>query len=86
MAENTDTQNNKNKDERCVVFHGFNLEEVKKLLALIKANASNSENVAFAMTTPTNLNWPVSELIDDLREHHDLTLKQKALLREKQGE
>lgn len=70
------------KDERCIVFHGFEHQEIITLMKAVKEVAQKPENVAFAMTTPNNLSWPVEELIKDLREHHDLTLKQKAAMAE----
>ena len=58
-------------DERFILIHGFSREETMKILKVIKSEAEAPQGIAFSVTTPTNLEWTVKELIKDVREEHE---------------
>ena len=61
--------------EKLIMFHGFNQEEALGLLKMIKANLADPREVAFCMSTETNLDWKLRELIADVTEEHTYMMK-----------
>lgn len=61
--------------EKLIMFHGFSQEETLGLLKMIKANLEEPRSVAFCMTTDTNLDWKIRDLIADVTEEHDYMMK-----------
>lgn len=58
--------------ERLVLLHGFTHQEIQRLLPAIKHVVEDPQSIAFAMTTPTNLEWTVAELIREVTEEHKM--------------
>lgn len=58
------------KDSRLILFHGFNEEEARFLLRLIRANLEKNSDIAFCTTTEKNLEWKLKDLIKDVTEEH----------------
>ena len=73
--------------EKLVMFHGFEQEEVLEFVRLIKAGFQKPREVAFCMTTETNLEWKIKDLIADVTEEHQYMMRmedQRAAERKKQ--
>ena len=62
-----ETQNN---DAKVIVFFGLNNEEAVKAMRAVKAAFETKDGVAFAMTTPTNSEWPLKDLAAHVWEEH----------------
>ena len=56
--------------EKVVMLHGFSKDEVLTVMRLIKDQMKDRNDVAFCMTTPTNLDWTVKDMIKDVWEEH----------------
>ena len=65
-------------DGKLVLFHGLDQDEAIKAMRAIKAALASQEGVAFAMTTESNLSWPVAELIEHVLEEHASMTGRKA--------
>jgi hypothetical protein len=63
---------------KLVLFHGLDQDEAVKAMRAIKAALASQEGVAFAMTTESNLSWPVAELIEHVLEEHASMTGRKA--------
>ncbi len=63
------------KDGKVILLHGFDREEMGKILRAVKSVASNPQEIAFAMSTPTNLDWKIRDFIDDVRGDHEYLQK-----------
>ncbi len=57
-------------DQRVVMIHGFSREETVLIMRAIKSAVQDPSGVAFTTTTPTNLEWKVKDLIDEVRQEH----------------
>lgn len=55
---------------KAVILHGYTGEQALQIMRAVKALGIEPENTAFATTTPTNLGWKVSELVEHLSEEH----------------
>lgn len=55
---------------KIVLFHGLSQQEVLVAMRAVKAALDNQKGIAFAMTTETNLEWQVSDLIEHVWEEH----------------
>ena len=60
----------KEKNGRLILFHGFNEEEARFLLRLVRENLENHSDIAFCMSTAKNMEWKLKELIKDVTEEH----------------
>jgi hypothetical protein len=58
-----------------VLLHGFSNEQALAIMRAAKKAASEAGlepgSIAFAMTTPTNVEWKVSELLSEVSEEHE---------------
>jgi hypothetical protein len=65
--------------EQVVLLHGFSSEQALAIMRAAKAAASDSgadpSEIAFAMTTPTNVEWKVSQLLAEVAEEHEYMKK-----------
>jgi len=59
------------KEGKVILLHGFDREEIAKILKAVKSVAKDPQEIAFAMSTPTNLNWKIKDFIDDVRGDHE---------------
>jgi hypothetical protein len=57
-------------DTKMVLFHGFSQEETLKLMRAVKQALADPREAAFAMTTETNLDWKLCDLIEHVGEEH----------------
>jgi len=55
---------------RLVFLHGFEPSEALAVLRAAKAAVKDPENVAASMSTPTNLEWKVGDLVAHVAEEH----------------
>jgi hypothetical protein len=62
---------------KIVVLHGFSPEEAMTLMRTVRSTIPAAEDAAFAMTTPTNLQWKLTELFEHVTEDHRLYLESK---------
>ncbi len=58
-----------------VFLHGLDREEAVKAMRAVKA-ALPERDIAFSMSTPTNVEWKVSDLIEEVSAEHRY-MKQK---------
>jgi hypothetical protein len=56
---------------KVVVLHGFDQEQISLVLKAVKQAVDDPHGIAFATTTPTNLGWKTSELIEHVVEEHE---------------
>lgn len=59
------------RDGKLVLMHGFSNGEAVALMRAIKAASSDPGDIAFAITTPTNLEWQIKDLVDQVRTEHE---------------
>lgn len=57
-------------DGKLVFFHGLSQDEAVSAMRAVKASLPDGQGVAFAMSTPSNLNWRVDELVEHVLEEH----------------
>ncbi|MBN2652181.1 MAG: DUF3783 domain-containing protein [Spirochaetales bacterium] len=57
-------------DEKVVLLNGFSREEVFAILKAVKAVVSDPKEVAFATSTPVNLDWKFKDIISDVSQEH----------------
>jgi hypothetical protein len=57
-------------EQKIVILHGFESEEVLAALRALKAALPSARDAAFATTTPTNLEWKLADLIEHVAEEH----------------
>lgn len=58
------------KDFKAIIMHGFSDEQALSVMRAVKALGLGAGSTAFAMTTPTSVEWKVSDLIEHLAEEH----------------
>jgi hypothetical protein len=56
--------------QKIVVMHGFSSEEAVAAMRAIKAALPGAGDAAFAMSTPTNLEWKLKDLVEHVGEEH----------------
>ena len=57
-------------DFKAVILHGFTDEEALAAMRAVKALKLGTSSTAFATTTPTSMDWKVSDLVEHLAEEH----------------
>lgn len=68
-------EENNQADERMVLIHGFSQEETIAIMRAAKSVVPDPQGVAFTTSTPTNLEWKLSDLITEVREEHEYLRK-----------
>ena len=56
--------------EKVIFFHGFEREDVFKIIKAIKATVDNPGEIAFSTSTPTNLEWKIKDMVTEVMEDH----------------
>lgn len=56
---------------KVVVMHGFSQDEALIVMRAIKSALKVQNEVAFAMSTETNMAWKLSDLVEHVREEHE---------------
>jgi ribosomal silencing factor RsfS len=64
-------------DTKLVLFHGFSQEETIKLMRAVKQALADPRETAFAMTTESNQDWTVRDLIEHVGEEHRAMLERE---------
>jgi hypothetical protein len=63
-------------DNPVVFLHGFSETALFDLVTIIKKAAREADIdpglIAFASSTPTNLNWKIKDLIREVRREHEM--------------
>jgi len=57
--------------DKIVFLHGFSQEDALQVMRAVKAVAPEPEKIAFSMSTPTNMEWKVKDLIKEVWEEHE---------------
>ncbi|MGD9940295.1 MAG: DUF3783 domain-containing protein [Clostridia bacterium] len=57
-------------EAKVIVFYGLTNDEAVKAMRAVKTALETKDGVAFAMTTPTNIEWPMGELATHVWEEH----------------
>lgn len=58
------------KDFRAIVMYGMTNQEALAIMKAVKELSPSMRDTAFAMTTDTNIAWPLGQLIAELSEEH----------------
>lgn len=58
-------------DQRVILLHGFEGDSLIAAVRAIKAVLPDPGSIAFASTTPVNVEWKVGELIEHVAEEHE---------------
>ena len=56
--------------QKVIYFHGFERDDVFKIIKAIKASVSYPGEIAFSTSTPTNLEWKIKDMVAEVREDH----------------
>jgi hypothetical protein len=64
-------KNDEVSDGRVILLHGFSHDELSAILKAVKSVAEDPQDIAFAMSTPTNLKWRFRDIINDVRGDHE---------------
>jgi len=64
--------------ERFLLFHGFTEEGLHVLIKTCK-KLFPDKDLVFAVTTETNMQWKVSELIEEVLKEHEYMKQQKGV-------
>ena len=56
--------------EKVIYFHGFERDDVFKIIKAIKGSVSKPGEIAFSTSTPTNLEWKIKDMVAEVREDH----------------
>ncbi len=57
-------------NRKIILLHNFEKSEILKLMKAVKETFP-AEEIIFASTTPTSLEWKVKDLIDELNKEHE---------------
>lgn len=60
------------REGKLVLLHGFTHAEAIAMMRTVKSAAPDPAEIAFAVTTETNLEWRVKDLVNQVREEHEL--------------
>jgi hypothetical protein len=63
---------------KVIFMHGLSQDEALAAMRAVKAALKGAQDIAFSMSTPTNLEWKVSELVEEVGREH-------AMMREGEG-
>jgi hypothetical protein len=56
---------------KVILLHGLEQEEIHKVIRAVKSVLAEPSSVAFAMSTPTNLKWPLEKTVEDIWGDHE---------------
>jgi hypothetical protein len=64
-------------DGRLILMHGFTKEEAQTIMRVVRMVFEEDPlSVAFAMSTENNLDWPIGQLIQEVRKEHAYMVEQ----------
>jgi len=55
---------------QAIVMYGMSRQQALAVMQAVKNSGHEMQDVAFAMTTETNIDWPLHQLIFELSEEH----------------
>jgi len=56
---------------KVIVMHGMSQDDALKAMRAVKLALDDKGDIAFAMSTESNLSWSLSYLVEHIREEHD---------------
>ena len=59
------------RDGKVILIHGFSNEDAFRVMRAVKAAVADPGEIAFAVSTPTNLDWRIKDLVDQVRLDHE---------------
>jgi len=59
------------REGKLVLMHGFTNEEAVTMMRAVKSASAEPDAIAFAITTPTNIEWKIKDLVDQVRYEHE---------------
>ncbi len=62
-------------DGRLILLHGFSREELGAVMNAVRTAVADPGDIAFAVTTPTNIAWKVGDLVAEVRGEHEYLKK-----------
>ena len=65
------------KNGKVVVMHGLTQDEALTAMRAVKTSLGLKDEIAFAMSTETNLGWKLSELVEHVLEEHEFMTNKK---------
>jgi hypothetical protein len=65
------------KADKVVVMHGMTQDEAVRTMRAVKAALGVTNEIAFAMTTKTNMTWKLADLVEHVLEEHSQMTGQK---------
>jgi len=65
-------------DFRAVIMYGMTKEEALAIMRAVKSVGPSMHEVAFAMSTETNIQWPLGQLVAELSEEHRMMKEYRA--------
>lgn len=65
-------------DFRAVIMYGMTKEEALAIMRAVKSVGPSMQEVAFAMSTETNIHWPLGQLVAELSEEHRMMKEYRA--------
>lgn len=66
-----------NSDEKVVIMHGLSQDEALALMRAARAALPSLAGAAFATSTPTNLEWKLSDIVEHVGEEHRAFMEAK---------
>lgn len=63
--------------DKVIVMHGMTQDEAVRAMRAVKTALGFSNEIAFAMTTETNLTWRLADLVEHVLEEHAQMTAQK---------
>jgi len=61
---------NNDSQEKVIYLHGFEKDDLFKVIKAVKAAVDYPGEIAFSTSTPTNLEWKIKDMIAEVREDH----------------
>ncbi len=66
------------KTDKVVVMHGMTQDEAVQAMRAVKAALGVTTEIAFAMTTETNMTWKLADLVEHVLEEHAMMTAPRA--------
>lgn len=92
MSDNSSTEDGRIGEQqtslrpaKVIYLHGFEKDDLFKVIRAIKAEVDNPGEIAFSTSTPTNLEWKIKDMIAEVREDHAF-FKEQEKNKKKQNE
>jgi hypothetical protein len=62
---------------RVLVLHGFDDQTAIRIMRAVKQICEEPSGIAFSMTTPTNIDWKVGDLLREVLSEHAYMIKKQ---------